>query len=408
VINFRLFLIIFIGISASLPMAWISISKVLLILTSLIFLISNKADERSDSYFNDLKTPGAIVLILFLFTISLLWTDAQLNIAAKALAKHAKLLEVLLLISLIRTAKQASIGIIAFLTGQVFLLIISYLLAAGLVIPWANQSGGRNVVFSSYLDQSIMLATTSGLFWHLKNFLPVPKWITGLLAIASLANVFLFLDGRSGYAVGLVVLGLAAMWLMPKKIRLMALFGVPTIVLLLLFIGSNHLQERASKIFFEAQDYGANGKIESSSGWRLHAWRRSVEAIAEKPLTGHGVGSWTTTVKRIEGEKANIIFGEGLASNPHQEYLLWGVELGVFGSILLMFLIYCIIRDALNFEKSISRATISVALAMGVACSFNSALYDSMIGDFFCIALGLLMALGIRKNAAEKNNIVSG
>jgi hypothetical protein len=30
-----------------------------------------------------------------------------------------------------------------------------------------------------------------------------------------------------------------------------------------------------------------------------------------------------------------------------------------------------------------------------------------MIGDFFCIALGLLMALGIRKNAAEKNNIDS-
>jgi hypothetical protein len=31
-----------------------------------------------------------------------------------------------------------------------------------------------------------------------------------------------------------------------------------------------------------------------------------------------------------------------------------------------------------------------------VACLFNSALYDDLMGDFFCVSLGLLMALGAR------------
>lgn len=55
-----------------------------------------------------------------------------------------------------------------------------------------------------------------------------------------------------------------------------------------------------------------------------------------------------------------------------------------------------LVRDALRFERSIAQATMSVVAAMAVACMFNSSLYDALIGDYFCVALGLLMALGVR------------
>ena len=43
--------------------------------------------------------------------------------------------------------------------------------------------------------------------------------------------------------------------------------------------------------------------------------------------------------------------------------------------------------------------TASALLALAVACLFNSTLYDGLIGDFFCVLIGLLLALGLSKPA---------
>ena len=118
--------------------------------------------------------------------------------------------------------------------------------------------------------------------------------------------------------------------------------------------------------------------------------------MAQKPIWGHGVGGWTVAVKHIEGPSAQKIFGDSDASNPHQEYLLWGVEMGMGGSILLLALFASFVRDALGFSQPVMRATVSVVAAAAIACLFNSSLYDALVGDFFCVALGLLLALGLR------------
>jgi O-antigen ligase len=111
-------------------------------------------------------------------------------------------------------------------------------------------------------------------------------------------------------------------------------------------------------------------------------------------------------VKRIEGPDAQKVFGDGLTSNPHQEFLLWGVELGIGGTLLLLLLIGSLVRDAMTFQAPVMRATISVVAVMVVACLFNSSLYDALIGDFFCITLGLLLALGVRSESAGSQTLV--
>jgi O-antigen ligase len=341
--------------------------------------------------------------VLFIFSLSLLWTEVDNEIALLTLVKHGKLLEILLLASLIRTTHEARIGITAFLAGQTFLLISSWLLAIGVPIPWITTPIGRNVVFSSYLDQSIIFAGAATVFWHLQTERIGPRWLACMLAAAALINVFLLLDGRTGYVVSLTVIALAVMWAMPKRWRIVTLIATPVLVLFVLYLGSAKVQERVSKIIHESQEFAQQGGTESSSGWRLNAWHRSVQAITESPWLGHGVGSWTVTIKRIEGSAATQTFGEGKASNPHQEYLLWGVELGLGGSLLLLTLMGCIVRDALQFKPPIAHATISVTAALAVACLFNSTLYDGLIGDFFCVALGLLMALGLRTQSHTEN-----
>jgi O-antigen ligase len=403
--SFRLSLVCLVAISASLPMAWISIAKALLFIGSLLYLVANHVKKQRDSVFTGLWTPPVILAILIFCWLSVLGSDVDLNTAALALVKHSKLLEILLLLSLIRTAREARIGISAFAAGQTFLLLSSWLLAAGLPIVWATATGrgSQYVVFSSYLDQSIIFATTAGVFWHLRSDKLWPPWLGGVLAAAALINVFLLLIGRTGYAIAVVLISLAAMWALPKRLRLAALIATPMIVLLVIYLGSAHVQEGLSKMLRESQSYAIQGKDEISSGWdgnsfgwRLNAWHRSVQAIQEDPWSGHGVGSWTKTVKQLEGSFGTITFGTSQINNPHQEFLLWGVELGIGGIVLLLLFMIGILRDATRFETSTARSSVSVLTALFIACQFNSTLYDSLIGDYFCITLGLLMALGLR------------
>lgn len=377
-------------------MAWISLSLILILLYCLPYLIARQLGNRIDTVLGDLWTPWAIVAILLMFSISLLWTGVELEPALSSLVKHGKLLATVMLICLIRTSHEARLAVTAFAVGQAVLLLTSWLMAAGVPIAWGTSPKFKYVVFSTYLDQSIIFATTAAVIWHLRSERLWPRWLAGVLAAAAIINVFLVLEGRTGYAVALTVLSLSVMWTMPKRLQLVTLLATPIIILFSLYLFSTQVQNRLSAIVQESQNFATQDVSGTSTGWRLNAWHRSLQAMKEKPWLGHGIGSWTTTVKRLEGSAATQIFGKSTVSNPHQEYLLWGVELGIGGPLLLLTLIACLVRDAMRFKTSIARATISVVAAMAVACMFNSSLYDSLIGDFFCVALGLLIALGVR------------
>ena len=121
-----------------------------------------------------------------------------------------------------------------------------------------------------------------------------------------------------------------------------------------------------------------------------------MEAIAQKPLAGTGVGSWATTYNKIERLKNPDVKVLDVGSNQHQEFLLWGVQLGVAGVVLLLAFVVAVMLDFLKMDSPIARAGQSVLAALVVSCLFNSSLYDAYIGDFFCLSLGVLLAYGIR------------
>ncbi|MFO1262800.1 MAG: O-antigen ligase family protein [Rhodoferax sp.] len=394
----RLALLVLAGVSVSLPMAWISLAKVLVILvgTGMWCAQALRRQGRPDTAW---WTPKVVLVALAAFALSGLWTGADAAAAFNTYVKHAKLLEVVLLVVLIRHVADARVAVKALVAGQVFLLLSSWALRLGLPVPWQAASATANVVFSTYLDQSIMFATTASLLWYLRKERLWPAWLGALLALLALANSLLVLEGRSGYLVALSAIALAAMWAMPAKWRLPTLIGTPVIALAALALGSAQVQERVTKIFAESQHFAQTQQVGEldSSGWRLNAWKRSVQAFAQKPLIGHGVGNWTPAVKQFEGANAVAMFGEGNASNPHQEFLLWAVELGAGGLVLLLGFLASLCRDALRFEAPVGRALLAAVAATAIACMFNSSLYDDLMGDYLVVTLGVLLALGVRQ-----------
>ena len=389
----------FVGLSIGLPVAFTGLAKALVLILAAVTLARRFVPRLVRYAPGSITThaPGSTVLLmlsLLALALSAGWSLAPWTEAGHAWVKHAKLLLIPALPLLLREERSVRAAWVGFVVGQSVVLLSSWLLWIGLELPWvtappnALAPSTRYVVFSSYLDQGVMLASSAAVLWQLAP----RRWFNAatLWAVAALAHVLLVLEGRTGYVVALVLLALALWWGMPGRTRWLA--WVPSLVLgVLVVFGSTQTQERLELARQEAQAYMRLGEADSSAGFRLNAWRLSVLAIKERPLIGYGVGAWPRVAFQA-AHPGQPITGEVPASNPHQEFLLWGVELGLAGILLLA---GCLLRlgwEARRYASSVRQACWSVLVALVLTSLLNCALYDALIGDYFCILLGLLIA----------------
>lgn len=402
--NVRLLFICLAAASVGLSMVIISLAKFLLLLCALTTLLFGENDSARTKRLRALYTPFAVLFVLSAFALSLLWTTAPPADALGSVAKYGKLLFIVLMVCLIRDRFEAMYALGAFILAQTFLLISSWLLFVHVPVPWAssNMALTQYSVFSSYLDQSIISAVVAAICWHLRALAPgrYGKHFAVAATIGSLGMVLFVMNGRSGHAVAIALLSIAIMWELPRKYRL-AVLVLPLLIASILFVTSAKVRERLTMVTTEVQSYSTTVEPTTSSGVRLGLWRRALQSIAQHPLAGSGVGSWSTEYNRLRREKnpaQQDIAGNG---NPHQEYLLWGVQLGIPGVFLFVALTYAVFRDSLKMQVPFARATQSALLAFAVACLFNASLYDAQIGDFFCILIGLLLALGFHETGVR-------
>lgn len=403
-INARLVIICMAAASVGLSMVIISIAKFLLLLCGLTTLLLSRRPQQGVRPSTTTSTQVAVLLAILAFTLSLLWTVAPQADALASLAKYGKLLVIVLMISLIRDRREAIYALGAFISAQIFLIASSWMLFFQLPVPWAtsNMASSKYAVFSSYLDQGIMSAVFAAVCWHLRDLAPgrFGKPVAVLVALAALLNVLFVLDGRSGHVVSIALLSVAIMWQLPRKYRA-AIVVLPFLLALGLYFSSAKVRERLTLVKTEAGSYSAQATPSTSTGLRLGYWRQALTVIGEHPLAGAGVGSWKSEhnrLQRAQNPSHEDIRGVG---TPHQEYLQWGVQLGIPGVLLFCGLMLSVLNDTLRMEKPYARTAQSALLAFGIACLFNSSLYDAMIGDFFCVVIGLLLALGLSKMPNE-------
>lgn len=382
-------------------MAIVSIAKLLVFLTAGVALIFSESLRAKARQVLIAHTAVWVLIALTAFAASLAWTVAPDADALGSLAKYGKLLTPVLLLLLIRSRREALYAVGAFAFGQIFLITSSWMLFLELPVPWAtsNMASLEKAVFSSYLDQGIMAAVFGALCWHLRGLMPTRQGqgIALVLCFFSLVNCVFVLNGRSGHAVAIAVCSLAVMWELPKRFRWAAVL-LPPVLLATLVMLSPKVHDRVTRVVAEVQSYAKQTQAETqtSSGIRLKLWGTALASISQHPIAGSGIGSWSSEYNRIQRERNpshKDIEGNG---NPHQEYLQWGVQLGVPGIILLLALFGAVLRDSVTMDTPTSRALQTAVLALAVACLFNSSLYDALIGDFFCVVIGLLMALGLR------------
>ncbi|NMM12646.1 MAG: O-antigen ligase family protein [Rhodoferax sp.] len=406
-INFRTFLIYFSAVSVALPIAVISISKILLFLCALAVIANRWRHHRSSAAILPGATSPLILLTFVILAASALWSTGTTDEALTSLTKHGKLLLIPIFLCLIRSRREALIALAFFMGGQAFLLVSTWMMYIGISLPWAisKEAGVSYAVFSSYLDQSIMTAVLAALCWHMRCYAPVRYRNPIALIFVGLALicVFFIFQGRTGHVVAIALISLAIFWEMPRKFRGLV-FAIPFVMALLLVSISDKVRHGFVEISSSIEYFNKTGDISTSSGTRLNLWHRSLQSIGENPWLGTGVGSWNREFNRQEALHAPKTFVE-ITGNPHQEYLLWGVELGILGLTLFCAMLLALFRDSLRLEPPERRALQSILTALALSCMFNCSLYDALIGDFFCVALALLLAFSIHSAPPEHSTV---
>ena len=401
----RLFLVCLVALAVALPVAIVGVAKLLLFLGALAYIVKGWVHPTATVTRLPTSTPNVIMLALAVIATGSLWSTGSTDESLLALIKHGKLILIPILLYLIQSRREALIATAFFVGGQLFLLASTWLLFFGIPVPWviSNEAGICEIcsfaVFSSYLDQSIMTAVLAGVCWQLRSFAPAhhKSLITLILSGLALTCVFFVFQGRTGHLIAVALITLAIVWELPSRFRIAAL-AVPFVLVFGLMLSSGKVNQRLLQIDRDVSAFERSGNTSTSSGDRLNLWYRSVDSISEHPWYGSGVGSWNSEFNRQEAVHALTPFVK-VGGNPHQEYLLWGVELGVPGIALLLAIMVAVYCDSLRLQQPERRALQSVLLSLILACLFNCSLHDALIGDFFCVALALVLSLGIHATA---------
>ena len=319
--------------------------------------------------------------LFLLFVAGLYFSPADLSYSLSILMKYRELLLLPIAATLLADDEKAVLRAEnAFLAGAILLLLISYAMAFSL-IPSAKY--GNSLLF--HITHSFFMAILS--FWALQRAIDSEhRRYTWLLVFAAATiNIIFLAPGRTGMLAFAVLMFLALMQRISPKGRLVGCL-LFFLIIPIGFFTSDNISSRVQQALQDIIHYEP-GFSRTSLGMRLDWWGNSLKLIDEKPVFGHGTGSFAVKQKElIKGTMTKP------TDNPHNEYLFIGVQLGYSGLALFIALLLSQWRCAAGLAPQRRFLLQGVVLTMAIGCMMNSFLFDSHQGHFYAFISALFFS----------------
>ncbi len=376
--------------SLALPTAWISL---LMALFLVFWVLSGQFHQKWERVRTNPAALAAIALFA-LYGIGLLYTPVPGQVALQFWSKYHKILYIPLAISLLDDELWRRRAADAFFWGMLLVLAISYLNWLGWYPQhhWAAQlknfSDQGYSVFKGRIAQNIFMAFTAYLAVDRACRDTPRRWLWAGIALLAAANVLFLVNGRTGQLI-LPILGFWFLWkYLGRRVTLIAGMVLVTTGALAFQYGSSH-QIRMFQIEQEIQQHNSRSTNQTSSGQRLEFYRNTLEITLERPWFGWGTGSFNTVypehVRKKGYEFPNV-------SNPHNEYLLTSMQLGLTGLATLLFMGWRQWRSGREIGGVYGQHLQALILTIGIGALFNSLLMDASEGKFFCLMAGIYLS----------------
>lgn len=178
--------------------------------------------------------------------------------------------------------------------------------------------------------------------------------------------------------VGLLAFLLITLYYLVSAIskRKLKLFSIISSIIIISFSLSKCLP------YTSGNEYLFEKQMVSQEEVRLHIYSDSLELFFEKPLLGHGYGSYQQLIINKSAEKAPLRGDVNIAKkldHPHNEALLWLIEGGIFAFIFIftpfLYLIVKIYKSNNNSKQGLSLLIIPITLH----CLTEHPFYQSLI-----------------------------
>jgi O-antigen ligase len=349
------------------------------------------------------RTPVAVaaLALLGLIVLGVIYGHATAAESWEVVNKYRDLLLMGLLLWAFRDPETRRAGLIGFGAALALTLAVSYLKFARILPPDFLGYGTPDnpTAFKLQVTHNYLVSFAAFLFalvaWHARE----RRWKIAAALLAGLAtvNVLLMVQGRTGY----LVLATLFVYLVALRFRWRGLVAAAALVAVAgsaTYALSEGFRDRIALTLAQARAYDPEtpAPLDSSVGMRLEFYINSLAIVREHPILGVGTGGFSRAyAAQVHGS------GRFLTNNPHNEYLLMAVNLGLTGLavLLALFVTHWVsaARLASPLEVHLARGLV---LAIAAGCLVNSLLLDHVEGLMYAWLTGLLFG-GYRPPARD-------
>ncbi|NDU85724.1 MAG: O-antigen ligase family protein [Ferrovum sp.] len=406
------------GMMASLPFAVGGVN----VFGTLIILLALLSREWWSVFPRLMRNPMVLICIAMLLLVWLgtFRTAGPHQEALNVLNRYHKLLFIPLLIPFFQQLKHRMMALNVLLGALLFNVVISWTEFFG----WTHVSDQAYLgtatapgdsVFHQHITQGLLFCVSmvvgSALAWFEKTRgRKIYYWGAVLLAASNVAWVMV---GKTGKA----MLPLLALWLLgewwvsQKREKKRAEAFVHTSPnaslgsvtrskwmfagLALLVLGATTWSALTPSTmlgtaFQEVVKSRATGQ-DNSQGERVEFWHKGLILISHESWLGYGTGSVLTLTRKL-AETAQTPVGHLATTNLHDEYLMWAVQFGLPGALIILLFFFVYWRGGKQAGMA-GMALRGAVMIFSFGCLYNSFLVDFAEGYSMVLLAGVLLPL---------------
>lgn len=335
----------------------------------------------------------------------LLWTLVALAAGAWVEDSPTRIFHIvrvllLLLMGMLLTREEAGMAIRGLLVGALmaaFIVVAHHIWGLPPWTIWSSLLKSRQN-FSS--GNMIMMAIASAFFFHfgLRNDQRwIDRWVAWVAALTLAVTVAAHSVSRNAQILLPVLFALAILYHYREWRAVWASLALVLAMTLGAFVGSPTTQTRFFDLIEDAQRVVTSSDYTSSVGerWRMH--EEAARGMLAHPVFGTGVGSWLPHWRIVAQQSMGSLTPEQRVrhseiNNPHNDYLLAGMETGVPGMLAMVWMLVAFLVVGWRQWSAYGGVTALLVTGVAVTALINAPLRDAALGMTLLWLLGASVA----------------